>query len=786
MSSSFLNSLSYHIPFLPSYHISITIAPEMSNWLEDYERAVQRQGSITLDVIRTIFIGPSANGKSTLKHLLVHDESVDITRSTPVLETPAIVSLSSEQFAAKEASSSWKVVSDESMAACIRIACRSQEYQYEESCDEPLRPTLVQKFLSLFKGKEKKKEKSESRRIPVPHQLSAADQVKMEKEVSALEQAHKSLLDDMGTGVEDQLLQTARFVHLLDSGGQPPFQDALPLLLQVPCTYVLVFDASQDLNKPLRITYRCEGTTEEEQTNSETGWEMLLRLLSSVHTLAQKCSRSMADFQEKGGHLPQIRILLVGTFKDRLIREGRLQKAIEELNRRIKSLEKKPYYKHIARDSNGQPFFLINNRMYLDTVGNAEEEQACLTELRRLLSHPSASLKLQVPLGWFQFELVTRQVKEKFFKVSKLQKSALELKCVSRAEEFHSLLTLFHFLGFFAYFEQEGISNIVCTDNTVFLKEVSKLLAIQYLRAPKTHAVQTFKEKGILTLDEHLSDELGLSKELDRPWLLRVLCHLGLTACYAQSGAGLPKYFFPAALRSQGTQELAAGSVEPLLVAFVFKDDVFDATHDMPRGIFCHLAVELAVNRGWTVIPEQSTRLAIKFRWKGLVVIIEESVGFIRAIPIVSSHTDCNPDELHYRCHAVISTIKEAVEESARAVFGDQFTDRANVDLGFLCPCAIQSPHLAVPGDGSIVCQMSQTDQRLLQAHRVWFSQVQGAEVSVSLCSNGPALCICNGNTGICNMYIVYAHVSEVFIFICARIYIVAQEHLLLIAVVYM
>ena len=78
--------------------------------------------------------------------------------STPVLEAPAIVSLSSEQFAAKEASSSWKVVSDESMAACIRIACRSQEYQYVplNPCDssplltedvpqhDPLRPTLVQ------------------------------------------------------------------------------------------------------------------------------------------------------------------------------------------------------------------------------------------------------------------------------------------------------------------------------------------------------------------------------------------------------------------------------------------------------------------------------------------------------------------------------------------------------------------------------------------------------------------------------------------------------------------
>ena len=692
-------------------------------------------------------MGPPATGKSSLKHLLVHDESKVINTSTPVLETPAIVSLSSEQFAAKEASSLWKVISDESMAASIRIACRERKYQ-----SVPLNPVarLAEGARNLIKhrGYEKKSgTKRKERQDPIPHPHSQAVLPEHEGALLphlALEQAHKALLDSLGTGVEEQLLQTARFVHLLDSGGQPPFQDALPLLLQIPCTYVLVFDASQDLDKPLHITYRCEGATEEEQENSETGWEMLLRLLSSVYTLAQKCSSSMAKFQETGGRLPHFRILLVGTFKDRLIREGRLQKAIEAIKQHIKSLEKKPYYKHIARDSTGQPFFLINNRLYLDAVANVEEEKACVSNLRQLLSDPAASLKLQVPLGWFQFELVTRQVKEKFFKVSELQQSALQLKCISREKEFRSLLTLFHFLGFFTYFEQEGISDIVCTDNTIFLKEVSKLLAVQYLQLPKSQAVQVFKEKGILSLDEHLFDELGLSKELDRSWLLHVLCHLGLTACYTKSDADLPKYFFPAALCSQGTQELvAAGSVEPLLVACVFKEDEFHATQDMPRGIFCHLAVELAASRiggltgkqkqHWTVIPEQSTRLAIKFQWQELIIVIEESVGFIRVVPIISSCVVCDTGKLHDLCRMVYSTVEKAVEKSVRAVFGDQFTDRADVVLGVQCPCEIQSPHLAVPiaSGGSIVCQMSRAHQKYLQTHQIWFSCPNEAEVSL-------------------------------------------------------
>ena len=179
-------------------------------------------------------MGPPAAGKSSLKHLLVHNESKVINTSTPVLETPAIVSLSSEQFAAQEASSSWKVVSDESMAACIRIACRTCEYQYEEPFipeatpqHDPLKPTstLAQKVRSLFKGRKEKKGTTESRSNPVEQQLSLPGQVELGNEtsqaVSALEQAHKALLDNLGTGVEDQLFQTARFVHLLDSGGQP-------------------------------------------------------------------------------------------------------------------------------------------------------------------------------------------------------------------------------------------------------------------------------------------------------------------------------------------------------------------------------------------------------------------------------------------------------------------------------------------------------------------------------------------------------------------------------------
>ena len=68
-------------------------------------------------------------------------------------------------------------------------------------------------------------------------------------------------MHNLGTGVEERLLQNDRFVHLLDTGGQPSFQDVLPLLIRIPCTYVLVFDDSQDLDKLLSITYHTADAT---------------------------------------------------------------------------------------------------------------------------------------------------------------------------------------------------------------------------------------------------------------------------------------------------------------------------------------------------------------------------------------------------------------------------------------------------------------------------------------------------------------------------------------------
>ena len=706
---------------------------------------MEKQGSVDVAINRIIIMGPPATGKSCLKHLLVHNKPKEVKISTPVMAKPEVVSISAEKYAV-EGTSVWLPLSDEKMACSIRLSCLSRQYHItatlrndppEDRCAKPKQlmtktdRSAVTSEIPSCVPREKVDPKAGDLPHPIPSSLPTSQ--------FAFLEAHSSLMCDLGADLEEELrLNDSRFVHLLDTGGQPSFQDVLPLLLDIPCTYVHVFNAALDLDQPVPITYRPNASTEVEiLASSETSWEMMQRSLSSVQTLAYKVS-SNAGALSMNIQLPKFRTVLVGTFKDQLMKMGiTAAAAAAKIPKRIKLLSKKPYYSSIVPNSDGQLFFLVNNMQQVEASQRTQEDQASIDDLRVVLSHSDGALKTKIPIGWFHFEMVTRKVPQKFFPFAELLEHACELKCVSSAnlgQEFRSLLQLFHSLGVFTFFDHTDVSDTVCTDNSVFLQEVSKLLTIQFIEIPKCMAAKTFKETGILTLDEDLFNELGILKEVDRVWLLRCLCHLGVTACLSLPGATTAHYFMPAALPSKVSQESALGSVAPLLVAFEFDENSFVSTQDLPRGVFTRLAVELANKKDWKVVPENSTRFAVMFRWRKLHICVVESSGFISIVPRVSINARCSSAELHEYCGAVRSIFEAAIQASARAVLGSKFTDIASTIYGFACPCETQPTHLAVQSEGSIVCNISSDFQESLKSHQVWFCPVEGAEVSVLMC----------------------------------------------------
>ena len=662
---------------------------------------------MSVEVTQCIFSGPSAVGKSSLKHLLVHNTPKAVKTSTAVMDTPEVVTISSEQYAVEGGTSAWQLVSDDIMGKSLYECIKSKAYEnvLEHSQEH---------------DSERKTQQEDSHHQPT--------------EATDVSGADVLYACAWRKGCGSIKLNDSSFIYLLDTGGQPSFQDALPLLLDTPCTYIQVFNAARDLDQPVPITYRPDDHTEEVlPPSAETGWEMMLRSFSSMQTMAHKCSKELASFQQEGGQLPQLRIFVVGTFKDQLIEEGRLKEATQDISKRLTTLECKPYYPCIVLNK-GQPFYLINNT----TV--KEDKGACINSLRGKLSSKRSSLKMKVPLRWYTCKQCTQVYPKKFFRFQDLKTFCLEHKFIygnSADEQFRSLLKLFSLLGFYSFFDLKDVpdeANYVCTDKGVFLKEVSKLLVVQFHAEPDCQAVKAFKQFGIISNDAEIFEELQITEEVDRSWLLAALEHIGLAARYASASDHSPSYFMPIALPQGKTKLPDCSTMAPLCVTFTFNSPNSPLVYtDLPRGVFCRLAVELS--RGpWRPIPEESDRTTVKFYTGEFELYLTEAPGFISLTPVLVEELEGKEPlaELHKLCRQLYDTLDKSIIPSAEDVLGDQFSQTAEIAFGFKCSCG-RVPHLATPASEkmkSLICQATKRRREGLNQEQIWFIPVENVEVS--------------------------------------------------------
>ena len=401
----------------------------------------------------------------------------------------------------------------------------------------------------------------------------------------------------------------------------------------------------------------------------------------------------------------------------------------------MKGLDGKPYYRSIKWDS-GQPFFLVNAMA-------KEDDRAPVNRLRECLSSEGSSLKLDVPLMWFICQEITRHTRKKFFKLQDLERFCQENGFVDgedAASQFQALLQLFSLFGFYSFFNLEGIldkdkDNFVCTDRGVFLKEVSKLLAVQFM-APTSSDVDTFKRTGILVFTPEIFLDLEMSQEMDPHWFLCALQHLGIAArlpCKDRQ-----EYFIPAALPQKAANTDPLASVAPLCLTYEIKEGAVSSNSDMPQGVFCRLAVAL-IRQEWEILKHENSRSLLRFQCgehEEFDILLQECPGYIRIIPQAVHEEAPSPSELHTACQSLISTVTQCLSVSAEDVLGNQFSRHVQLAMGFRCHCKEDIvPHLATPSKQGTFLRCSLTDrrQKFSNRQRIWFSPVTQVEVSISL-----------------------------------------------------
>jgi GTPase SAR1 family protein len=723
-------------------------------WIAAYEEALEKQGSVSVEVTRCLFIGPPAVGKSSLKHLLIHNKSKAVKISTRVMESPDVVRVTSEQYAVEEGSSSWKLLDGKAMIQSVQKSALERKYQSVDDSITQEEHQSSESGVSDTQSTNIEKNRSISNTID---QLAITDTkpVMKNEKVSKLEEAFAGMFKEIS--LKDGItLNNASFIHLLDSGGQPCFLDILPLLLTVPCTYILVFNASQDLNQPLLVKYRADKDSEKILPSSQTGQDLIRRMMSSFHTMAAKHSKKMSQFQEHGAQSPQLRIHLIGTFKDVLQQSGRLEDQSKSVTDAIQSLSILPSFNRIIKDPQGRLFHLINNNLTDDPKCSSEELEyiGCL---RSSLSQSGSALTLDVPLMWYLLQQVIHTAGEKLMRYTELRDFAMKYQLnnhpmVVSKQHFASFVELFTVLGFFVYFSFPATpdeSKWVCTDATFFYSEVSKLLSIQFTKVCKSETIH-FKKTGSISLSpSFVLEELQISKAMDPEWLFKALVHTGIAA---DSDGKCQELFIPAALPSQDHPPYTT-SLSVVCASFKFQKGVFLLEYiNLPQGLYCRVIVELAnFKKGlWKLVPEESTRTSVKFLWRNGQILLMESEDRLEIAvtfyePFLSPK--CTPckvmDKVHNYCSGVLADVEMSMKKVADDMFGKQNPDIGDVVVGFRCPCDDKMPHLAIavkdknPSMRCIGGKMKGQYQKLSLDQMIWFAPLLQNQAKLTLQHSG-------------------------------------------------
>ena len=198
-----------------------------SVWRSAYKESLGKHGSVSVAVTQSIFVGPPEVGKSSLKHLLVHNTPKAVTTSIAVMDTPEVVR--SEQYTVGESTSAWQLADSDimrkSLHACIASEAYEEKDQYPtemetEETEDGQHEAVVEEQIDAH---------------PLPKLLKIGQD---QYDIAILDEQYSRLLQEMGGKGKQIKLKGASFIHLLDTGGQLSFQEVLPLLLDVPCTYI--------------------------------------------------------------------------------------------------------------------------------------------------------------------------------------------------------------------------------------------------------------------------------------------------------------------------------------------------------------------------------------------------------------------------------------------------------------------------------------------------------------------------------------------------------------------
>ena len=307
-------------------------------------------------------------------------------------------------------------------------------------------------------------------------------------------------------------LKPQPFLHIWDCGGQPVFLEVLPAFLTSRTMFLLLFDASTDLNTRMRSVRYQHGQEITVGDVSMTTLELMESWMSNIHA-------NLVKRDDKDAILEYPKVIAVGT-------RGNKLKATEK--ERVKmTLEEFLQARHYSEVLGKHKVLIVDNT----TSGQEHEDNTfkCLRE--EIDDFTSTKLKVRTPISWILFRKILQMLVEKKSRntITISEAIAVGKSCKIEPKDVMKVLNFYHELGVVLFYPHiKGLGDKVILSPRWFVDCLGKVLTLEG-REVYGKMWDLLRKKGILVQPLYAAawrECDGVEPEE----MIQLLVHFGLAA----------------------------------------------------------------------------------------------------------------------------------------------------------------------------------------------------------------------------------------------------------------
>ena len=412
----------------------------------ELESAMEKLESLTTTVIHCIPFGPPRVGKSCIKQRLVGKmpkgkratkgvQNPKGSSSTGVAENHMIIHVHPCSQQTFQHGDSWKEVDlyQEALSLVKGLQNLKADSNFSDSVSEE------QEATSMKEGKSEEVSTSNPRDNDSSHKSKVSEGIKegshslemSERKSSVSEtyqhvqetetakqlqqstddyfctdplQPFKNASESVNYSNITKMLKKTTTIHFTDTGGQPEFQEVLPMLVSGCSLFLLIFGLSRGIDDPCLVSYVYKGKVTEAYESSFTVEGILCECLATI-----ACIGTRSETRKDQPCVPEKRpkVFIVGTQKD-LVDEDKYKEVIGNVNNQlqhaIKSFEQ---FIQVVPYSAHQLFF---------TVDNYDDEDISFQLLQKKVEEAfkdsRRTYEVTLPVSYFLLDILLRYPKK--------------------------------------------------------------------------------------------------------------------------------------------------------------------------------------------------------------------------------------------------------------------------------------------------------------------------------------------------------------------------------------